>query len=569
MKVTETNLHVRIWYLPHFSVRNINKPGKVRLVFDAAVRTSGVSLNDQLDSGPDLLQSLPGVLTRFRQYVVAFKADIRDMFLRVGVRPEDRSAQRFVWRGVDRTTNPDTYEMTCLVFGAKSSPSSAIYVKNKNASSFSGTRKEASESIVKNSYMDDYLASKSTICEARSLIRDVIYINAQAKFDMHSWGSNDMRVLNSVPKDRAVAVENKKELCDQGGERVLGMYWDTHSDELRFNVNMNRIQANILNGAIKPTKRQVHCVIMSVFDPLGFLAPFTLKSKILMQEVWRYGIGWDDQLRDEEHTDWIAWLGKLRDIRDCRIPRCITPKSNQRASAQLHVFCDDSLKAYAAAAYLRFEMEKAQAHVMLVTAKSRIASLKPMSVPPLQLQAALLGSRLAKSVEGELDIRITRRIFWSDSMTIIRWIKSEPRTKQIFVAHRLGEIGELTEASEWHWVPSGQNPSDDATRWTDGASQSHERWVSGPQFLRNPEEMWPKEKPLSETNKKSIDELETRKDFVFTFTYRPLGFSLPLMILGWQGLLIIGRRVRNAFNKWRKKSSESISVESINVVEEY
>ena len=308
---------------------------------------------------------------------------------------------------------------------------------------------------------------------------------------------------------------------------------------------------------------------MSVFDPLGFLAPFTLKSKILMQEVWRSGIGWDDQLRDEEHTGWIAWLGKLRDIRDYRIPRCITPKANQRASAQLHVFCDASLKAYAAAAYLRFEKENAQAHVMLVTAKSRIASLKPLSVPRLELQAALLGSRLAKSVEGELDIRVTRRIFWFDFMTIIRWIKSEPRTKQIFVAHRLGEIGELTETSEWHWVPSGQNPSDDATRWTDSASQSHERWVSGPQFLRNPETMWPKEKPLSETNKKSIDELETRKDFIFTITYRPLEFSLPLMILGWQGLLIIGRRVRNAFNRWRKKSSESISVESINAVEEY
>lgn len=95
-RINEDNFKDRIWYIPHFGVTNVNKPGKVRLVFDAAAKLSGISLNDQLDTGPDLLQYLPGVLIRFRQFAVACKADIKDKYLRVGVRLEDRGAQMFL-----------------------------------------------------------------------------------------------------------------------------------------------------------------------------------------------------------------------------------------------------------------------------------------------------------------------------------------------------------------------------------------------------------------------------------------------------------------------------------------
>ena len=130
----------RVWYLPHFGVRNINKPDKIRLVFDAGAKSSGVSLNDQLETGPDLLQSLFGILLRFRQYPIACKGDIRDMFLRVKVRKQDRSAQRFLWRGGSRDKEPAVFEMQSLIFGATSSPSSAIYVKDENAKQFSESR---------------------------------------------------------------------------------------------------------------------------------------------------------------------------------------------------------------------------------------------------------------------------------------------------------------------------------------------------------------------------------------------------------------------------------------------
>ena len=167
VKVDEDVSRPRIWYLPHFGVTNVNKPGKLRLVFDAAAKTSGMSLNDQLDSGPDFLQSLPGVLLRFRQYRIAIKSDIRDMYLRVRVIDEDHGALRFLWRGADRKKYAKTYEMTCLIFGANSSHISATFVKDENAKSFAHEKPVTSQSIIINSYMDDYLASSTTIGKAR------------------------------------------------------------------------------------------------------------------------------------------------------------------------------------------------------------------------------------------------------------------------------------------------------------------------------------------------------------------------------------------------------------------
>ncbi|XP_076662396.1 uncharacterized protein LOC143365759 [Halictus rubicundus] len=384
----------KYWYLPHFGVQNINKPGKVRVVFDAAAKTNGLSLNDQLEAGPDLLQSLPGILMRFRLYEFAFKADIKDMFLQIKVRDEDRGAQRFLWRGKRRVGNPDTYEMTRLIFGAKSSPCSALYIKKKNAVENAEASPEAAKSIVEDSYMDDYLASRGTIDQAKKLIHDVIRINLKGSFKMHSWASNSVYIIDSIPETVRQQGRDDMRLCDRGGERVLGLIWSTQADVLHFDLGMTKVSESILAGEKRPTKREFLRIIMSVFDPLGLLSPFTLKSKILMQEIWRSGIEWDQPLRDEEQLGWVSWLEGLRKISSLRIPRCYTPTGIDCAKFQLHIFCDASLKGYAAAAYLRVVMRDGFARVALIMGKTRVTPLKPLSVPRLELQAALLGARL-------------------------------------------------------------------------------------------------------------------------------------------------------------------------------
>ena len=116
------------WFLPHHAVVNPNKPGKVRVVFDAAAKHRGTSLNDKLVTGPDLLQSLPGVLLRFREGLIAVTADIKQMYHQVRIREEDQPASSFLWRDMEGCRKPDVYQMLVVIFGAKSSPAIANYV---------------------------------------------------------------------------------------------------------------------------------------------------------------------------------------------------------------------------------------------------------------------------------------------------------------------------------------------------------------------------------------------------------------------------------------------------------
>jgi len=125
-EVPETS--TRSWYLPHHPVLNVNKPGKVRIVFDVASRHNGISLNESLLSGPDLLNSLIGVLIRFRTHRIAVSADIEAMFLQIKVADQDKDSLRFLWKeDVNNDEPPDTYQMQVHIFGAKDSPSIANY----------------------------------------------------------------------------------------------------------------------------------------------------------------------------------------------------------------------------------------------------------------------------------------------------------------------------------------------------------------------------------------------------------------------------------------------------------
>ena len=479
----------RIWYLPHFGVSNVNKPGKVRLVFDAAAETSSVSLNKLLLSGPDLLKSLLGVLMRFTQFHYAIKADLRDMFLKIGLREADHDAQRFLWRGCDRSVEPDEYKMTSVLFGAKSSPCIALFIKNKNASLFSLKYPAATKSIIKNSYMDDFLESCETKEEASSRVQQVIEINKHANWEMHGWACNDASVLSNLHADsndkQSINFEEKDSI-----EKILGLRLVNSSDELIFNINIDKIIQDLRTGVKKPTKREFLKIIMSIFDPLGFLTPFTVESKLIMQSVWSSKIGWDEMLQDTEFLQWKQWLCNLDRIKSCRIPRCYQLHNCQVKSAELHTFCDASSKAYASVAYWRFCLRDGSYHVALIMAKSRIAQMKELvtTIPRLELQAAVLAIRVANIVTKEHDFQISRRVFWSDSKTVLHWINKEPREFKIFVANRLAEISENSSASEWRWIPSSENPADDGTRIAPVVLNKESRWFLGPAFLKKPEE---------------------------------------------------------------------------------
>ncbi|XP_058826515.1 uncharacterized protein LOC131686265 [Topomyia yanbarensis] len=479
----------RVWYLPIFPVTNINKPGKIRMVWDAAAFAHGVSLNSVLLKGPDQLCDLFNILVRFREGRIALTGDVRDMFLQIRMRSEDQQCQRFLW--YDESGNIVVYVLQVMTFGACCSPSSAQFVKNLNAERFKAEYPAAVEVIQKRHYVDDMLVSVATPQEAIKLARQVKQVHAEGGFEIRNWISNSKQVMQALKEERT--EEKNLDLSPElSTEKVLGMWWCTSSDTFTYKVGWNRYGRALLGGQLRPTKRQMLRVLMSMFDPLGLIAHFLMYLKVLLQDVWRSGIDWDDQINDALFEKWQTWLQVLPEVERISIPRCFLSQTTSAGyDVQLQTFVDAGDNGIAAACYLRFA-QHGFVECRLVAAKTRVAPLKYLSTPKLELQAALVGARLARTVAETLAFKISRKVFWSDSQDVLCWIQSDHRRYSPFVAVRVSEILETTEMSEWRYVPTELNVADDGTKWNgvpDLTDQS--RWFNSPKFVYLSEEYWP------------------------------------------------------------------------------
>ncbi|CAG5056933.1 unnamed protein product [Parnassius apollo] len=206
-KANNISISPRTWYLPHFAVTHPQKR-KIRIVFDAVARTGGRCLNDALLTGPDLLKSLFGVLLRFREGSVAVMADIKEMFLQVKIREEDRDSLRFLWRH-NRDAPPEEYRMTSLIFGAASSPCIAIYVKNRNTQDNAHIYPEAASATESNFYMDDYLQAFPDVTTAERIVNDMYELHKRASFQLRGWASNRPEVLSKIENKHKSDVSHR------------------------------------------------------------------------------------------------------------------------------------------------------------------------------------------------------------------------------------------------------------------------------------------------------------------------------------------------------------------------
>ncbi|XP_065082517.1 uncharacterized protein LOC135704905 [Ochlerotatus camptorhynchus] len=278
----------RVWYLPLGVVQNPRKPGKVRIVWDAAARVGDVSLNSMLLAGPDLLTPLLKVMCGFRQRQYVSVGDVRQMFHQMLVKEADRQALRFLYRQ-NAAQNPTIYVMDVVIFGASCSPCLAQYVKNLNASEFEHHYPEAAAAIINNTYVDDFLDSRDTIDEAVKIVEEVRMIYGKAGFEIRNWQSNSEEILRRVGVDANDAAKRFSVEKLTIAERVLGMMWNPVDDMFVFTAQFRDDLLSLLSGEIVPTKRQVLRVVMSHFDPLGIVATYTVHGKILIQDVWRSG----------------------------------------------------------------------------------------------------------------------------------------------------------------------------------------------------------------------------------------------------------------------------------------
>ncbi len=397
------------WFIPHHMVRHNNKD---RIVFNCSFQYEGKSLNNLLLPGPALGPSLLGVLLRFRQYPVAVSGDIKGMFHQICLLPADKPVLRFIWRDMKRTEEPKIYEWQVLPFGTTCSPCCAIYALQRHVQHTSESSNHLVD-FVEQSFYGDVFCLRSTHSkeEAKELVDDLRQLLNIGGFEIRQWASNVPTVIEHLPTN--VRSESSELWLSQSNmdlqEPTLGLQWDCLRDSLKYKHRpVERIE---------PTLRNVYKVLACQYDPLGYIVPFT----ILVQDLWKEQIGWDDPIQPQSLRDrWLAWEREIPDLIQMEIPRCYAPASTDSptSSRDLHIFCDASERAYGSVAYLRTEDAQKEVHVSFVLARSRVAPKKQLSMPRLELSAALTGAQLASVHEDHTLVRLNHR-FTLDQVGIL------------------------------------------------------------------------------------------------------------------------------------------------------
>lgn len=478
-KVEGSELEGEQFFLVHHGVRK-NGVGKLRIVFNSAAKYQGKCLNDALLTGPPLQNVLPTAILKWRKYPVAYTADIEAMFSRIRMTDRDARFHRFIWKDVD-SENYEVYQIERISFGNCCSPFIALQTIRQTVIDYSPDD-DTSKTIRENLYVDDYLDSHQTEELAIQKATKVKETLAKGNFNLRSWRSNSKRFIKTFDgsQDSVDLLEN------DNVERVLGVTWLIKSDILTFKVNKTR--------ELIFTKRGILRLIAGNFDPLGIASIPTTQARIRFRNI-PSDHPWDKQIPESEKKWWSEWYENINKLDQLKVKRCLIPEPSKTTKIELHTFCDASPQAFAAAVYVRTVTFDEQIYVQLIMAKSKLAPKKTISMPKLELQACLLGSRLSKFVQDSLQIPDISRYIWTDSQIARNWVRSPSGYYDVFVSHRIGEIQTLTELDEWRFVPGKENPADLPTREEFSKFLTDKQWINGPDFLWKPESLWPADIP--------------------------------------------------------------------------
>ena len=341
------------------------------------------------------------------------------------------------------------------------------------------------------------MTGASTITEAIGLRKQITKILQDYGFELRKWQANDKLILD-VTEDTL----NKEIRAKDNETKTLGIIWNSSLDTLKHKVNNISIAATA-------TKRTILSCISQIFDPLGLISPTTVKGKRIIQRLWQLKLAWDESIPEDLYTKWITFYKGLIAINDISIGRKIFLKSYNEL--QFHGFCDASLDAYGACIYVRSRKDNSIKTSLLI-AKTRVAPLKKISLPRLELCGALLLAKLLEKTRRALTCDMANIVLWCDSTIVLNWISSEPGRWQIFVANRISQIQDLTRGAQWRHVSSKENPADLASRGVNAYELiKAEIWWKGPAWLEKTYEYWP---TLAKLESEEMPEQKKRQ---FTF----------------------------------------------------
>ena len=459
-----------VCYLPHFGVYKPST-GKLRVVYDAKARPckGTLSLNDCLETGPNLMNALARILIRFRKSPYAAKADIEKAFLQVGIHLKDRDLLRIIWI-IDGQVK--VYRFTRLPFGLNCSPFLLGAVMRHTLFN-TVLDDETRDQILSSFYVDDSVSSEKTLEDLLRRRSNSIDAFKEAGMPLRDWNSNDPDA-----RDLFSTEENGRELPKE--ESVLGMYWNMITDT----IGVNDERALELLGKLPKTKRIVWRFLHKLYDPLGLIAPYTLYSKILEREVSKQVKGWDTKIPAELAKKVTDWMEDFVHLKDFRLPRCTEVKNP--IWKKLVGFCDASGKGIAVCVYVvSSDGIKTESH--LIKANTQLPKERLQSnIPRLELIGATMLSLVMSELRKSYPEVPSEHIhYFTDSEIVLCWIYSGAIHSDTFIAKHVDGIRNLTDIKQWRHVSSGENPADIPSRGCYLAKlKDMPKWKHGPGFIR-------------------------------------------------------------------------------------
>lgn len=473
------SVHTKSYFLPHSAViRDDSLTTKCRVVFDASAKSSSnVSLNDLLLAGPTIQEELFSILLRVRLRPVVLSADVKMMYRCIQIHEDERDYQQILWRW--NTSEPiKVYKLNTVTYGTSSAPFQATRCLLELANLSKSSNSRTSNIIEKAFYMDDLLVSLETEESALEVYKQLSDILVQANFKLRKWASNNSTVLNKILElennqgdDKSVLLHDKKLL------KPLGIIWDPVEDNLQFSVNINFNPSHV-------TKRTILSAISQIFDPLGLIGPAIIRAKLIIQQLWKLKLDWDDHIPGDLKSDWLEFISQIGCLNNIKINRHVL--SIKPTSIELFGFSDSSEKAYGACVYIASLDEFGKKHIKLLTAKSKVAPVKQQTLPRLELLGALLLAKLMYRLKHILDVDIANCTYFTDSTIVLCWLKRDPCVLKTFVANRVARISELSNLGSWRFVNGKNNPADIISRGLSPRELvSNSLWFEGPEFLKS------------------------------------------------------------------------------------
>lgn len=465
------------YVIPHHAVFKTSTTTKLRVVYDASAKDEhGLSLNDVSLKGPKLQADIRSILLKFRLFPIALTGDIKQMYRQILVHPMDRKYQHILWRS--SPAHPmEEYELNTVTYGLRSSPYLAQRVLKALTKDEGDKFPQASQLLLNNTYMDDIVGGAMSEEEVSIVYNQLKELLAKGGFFPRKWSTTSTSLLESIPlEDR----EQPLLFQEDGNQaiKLLGLGWNSQGDSFSYTIQQELPQTSAIVN-----KRLVLSLIARIYDPLGWIGPVIFWAKCFMQLTWQHGFNWDDDLPPPLAKLWSEFCQEISLLADLCIPRYVPALTRDTI---LVGFCDASFKGYGAVFYLVcYQGIDISTHLMI--SKTRVASLKPITIPRLELNAAKLLTDLLLSLELFLqNSAISQVRLMSDSTTVLSWLKKPPPSLKAYTANRIGHILENTSIEMWSHVSGKENPADPISRGLlPSELKNASLWWDGPSFLKD------------------------------------------------------------------------------------